>query len=123
MTLVPALRLLRDTFEQGQRIETIAAMTTLCVSKLEEHLNRAGAAWEAGSTAGDFATEGRADLRYVAVRSEDAADGGIADRLMAVAVTVWHDLDGDDAKDPAEPSVNLASKVAKMKRYPGESGS
>lgn len=123
ITLVPALRLLRDSFEQGERIETIAAMTTLCVSKLEEHLNLAGAAWAAGTTAGDFSAEGRADLRYVAVRSDDAAAGGITDRLMAVTVTVWQDLDGDGSKDSGEPFVDLASKVAKMVRYPSASGS
>lgn len=120
VALVPALRILRDAFSQSRRIEVQQMMTTLCVSKLEEHLNRAGAAWEAGTATGDFATEGNADLRYAAVCSEDSADGGISDRLMAVRVTVWQDQNGNAGRDATEPFVVLASKIAKMKRYQDE---
>jgi hypothetical protein len=123
VSLVPALRLLRDAFEQSRRIETLAMMATLCVSKMEEHLQRTEATWQIGTAGGDFSADGRADLRYRAISSEDAAEGGIPERLMAITVTVWHDLDSDLSPDAGEPSVVLASKVAKMKRYQDEAGS
>lgn len=115
--LVPALRMMRDALEQSRRVETQELLSTLCVSKLEEHLALVFANWSATTVAGDFAADGYAQVRFRVVRSDDALQGGIADRLMAVTATVWEDQDGDTVLDVGEPSTVLASKAAKIEGY------
>jgi hypothetical protein len=121
--LIPGLRMLRDGLEQSQRIEILQRLTTSCTGKLEEHLCLAGAAWEEETVTGDFASDGYPQTRFRAARSANPVDGGIADQLMAVSVTVWEDLDADAAQDAGEPSVTMASKVPKMALYQDEAGS
>jgi hypothetical protein len=118
-TITPALRILRDALEQTRRIETWELLTTLCVSKLEERLAIACAAWSSGAVAGDFAAEGYSQVRFSVVSSDQAAAGGIPDRLMSVTATVWEDQNGNAALDAGEPSVVLASKAANMEGYGG----
>lgn len=117
ITLVPALRMMRDAIENGERTEKLAALNQLCVSKLEEQLCLAASAWNAATAAGSFSAEGYSTIRYSVLASQDPADGGIANQLMAVTVTVWDDGDGDGALDAGEPRVSLASKVARLAKY------
>ncbi len=121
-TLAPALRILRDALEHSRRVESLHLLTTSCVSKLEEHLCLAGATWLETAVAGDLAAEGYPDVRFRVVRSQNALDGGIPDRLMSVVVTVWSDTDSDGALDAGEPSAVMGGKVAKMARYRDEAG-
>jgi hypothetical protein len=58
-------------------------------------------------------------LRFVAVVSEAAGDGGITDQLMAITVTVWHDANGNSSRDANESYTTMASKVAKLATYTG----
>jgi hypothetical protein len=118
-TVTPALRILRDALEQTRRIETLELLTTLCVSKLEEHLAIACAAWSAGAAVGDFSAEGYSQVRFSVASSDQAGSGGIPDRLMSVTATVWEDQNNNAALDAGEPSVVLASKVAKLEGYGG----
>jgi hypothetical protein len=117
VAIVPALRLLRDAMEQSNVLETQELLTTLSVSKLEEQLALVQATWSSGAVTGDFAADGYASVRYTVVRSDQPADGGMVDRLMAVTATVWEDADGDTALDAGERSIVLATKVCKMARY------
>jgi hypothetical protein len=119
-TLVPGLRMLRDGLEQSRRNEDLLMLGNLCVSKLEEHLCLAAAVWTEASVGGNFSAEGYATLRYTAVRSEQPANGGLVNQLMAVTVTTWQDSDGNSALSSGEPRVVLASKVAKLAKYQSE---
>jgi hypothetical protein len=123
VAIVPGLRLMRDALELSRQIETQGLLTTLCVSKLEEHLMQAGATWLETTATGTFAAEGYATLRFEVTRSHDPAGGGIADRLMTVSATVWEDENVNGVLDSGEASIVLASKLAKMERYQNAAGS
>ena len=120
ITVVPALRLMRDGLETSRRTETANHLATLCVSKLEEQLALSAATWTSSTVSGDFSSEGYSNLRYTAVRSDHTDNGGIADELMAVAVTAYEDQDGDDTLDTSEPRVVFASKIAQTLSYQDE---
>ena len=59
-------------------------------------------------------------VSFQVVRSEQAADGGIPDQLMAISATTWHDEDGDDSIDATELQVTYRTKVAKIASYQDE---
>lgn len=115
--LVPSLALMRDAQQAATRCGEEADLTTFACGVMEEQLGLAAYEFTTGATGGDFAAVGRGDVRFTATRSDQAGSGGIADRLMAVRVDVWLDEDGDDVQDSAEPSVTLASKIAKLAVY------
>lgn len=122
ITLVPALRMIRDGLAQSRQTESRQLVTTLGTGTLEKHLALAGAHWETGSLTGDFAGDGYPQVRYLVQRSDAPADGGITDRLMAVTATVWEDLDGDAAPGASECRLVFASKVAKLSSYQAQVG-
>lgn len=120
VALVPALQLTRRALELGREAETRNMLVTLGVSKLEEHLAQAAASWTTLDESGSMSVPGHSNLKYHVTRSEDPADGGIADKLMAVEVTAWEDSDGDGAADAGEVQVSFRSKVAKLAMYQDE---
>lgn len=120
IAIVPGLKLMRDGMRVSRELEVAGVMTSLCVSKLEEHLAVSAATWEMTTSTGAFSSEGYPQVRFSVVRSDDSADGGITDELMAVTTTVWNDLDSDTTLDSNEPSVVLASKVAQVTSYVDE---
>ena len=120
IALVPALRMMRDAIRLGRATETANLMTTLCASKLEEQLMRTAAVWNPSTVSGNFSAEGYANLRYQVIMSDAVADGGIANQLMALASTVWDDLNADGDLDAGEPNVVLASKQARNVSYQKE---
>ncbi len=117
VTLVPALRLLRDGLRISREVETLQLLTTFCTGKLEEHLALVSNDWQTGNYTGDFSAEGYPNLQFEVERSDSGGDGGISDELMAVTATAWDDLDGDLSLDNDEPAVVLGSKVAKLTSY------
>ena len=117
---VPALALMRDSIQVGRIIDTRSVITTLCVSKMEEHLALTAASFTAVTDTGSLAVEGYPELRYRVVRSDNPAEGGLTGRLMAVTATVWHDVDGNSVQEADEPSVTFGSKVASMTVYQSE---
>ena len=120
VALVPALSFLRDSFVRSRQLDTRNAITSFCTSKLDEHLALTSVSWATGSVSGNFSAEGFAQLRFRVDRSDQAGDGGISGRLMAVTATVWDDLNADTTQDTNEPSVAFASKIAKLARYEDE---
>jgi len=120
IALVPGLQLMRDGMQVSRELEMAGVMTSLCVSKLEEHLAISAATWAMTTTTGTFSTEGYPRIRFSVVRSDSSGDGGITDELMAVTATVWEDVDSDTTLDNGEPKVVLASKIARMASYENE---
>jgi len=117
IVLVPTMVAVRDGMQLSRDIETLTAVNTLCVSKLEEQLAHTAVDFTAQTATGNFAAEGYADLLYQTIASDNVVDGGVADRLMVVTATVWHDADGNGLLGSDEPSATMASKVAKLSIY------
>jgi hypothetical protein len=108
--------------ELARDVETVQLTTTLCVSKMEEHLAYAGHGFTTGNFSGNFATDGYASMRFTASRSDTVLAGGIPDRLMAVTVTVWQDDNGNGVLNSGEISTSFSTKVARMGIYQTATG-
>ena len=66
---------------------------------------------------GDYAAEGRPDIRFEAVADDSAASGGIEDQLMDIRATVYRDADGDAVFDADEWSCFFRTKLARFATY------
>ena len=118
--LVPALRIMRDSVRVGRETEMANLMATLSASKLEESLVETAGTWNTTILAGDFSTEGDAQVRFQVIRSDPTADGGIPTSVMAITSTVWEDRDSDGIWDADEPRSVFASKLARSVVYTNE---
>jgi hypothetical protein len=116
-TLVPALRLMRLALEQSRVIEQRNVMATFGVGKLEEHMSLTADNWSAGTFSGTLAQAGHPELRYSVTRSDSSVSGGIPDRLMAIRLTIWDDVNGNATRDATESFIEFASKAAKLAGY------
>jgi hypothetical protein len=115
--LVPALAMLRDGMTLADTIDKRHMILIYGVSKMEEQLAVAAANWTEGTVGGDFAADGHANIRFTATCSDDPINGGIADRLMNVSITVYSDDDGDDSLDATESRTVLTTKIGKLVSY------
>jgi hypothetical protein len=123
LTLVPTLRMMRDSLRVARDTEQANRVTTLSASKLEEHLVLTAATWSTATVTGDFTADGFPQVKFRVVRSDSPADGGIAGSLMAITSTVWDDRDGDGTWDVGEPRAVYASKLARNAAYELEASS
>ncbi len=117
LTLVPTLRITRDSLRVGRDTAQANHLATFAASKLEEHLLLTAGAWSATNLAGDFAADGFPGLKFRVTRSDNAMDGGIPGALMAITATAWDDRDDDDEWDAGEPRSVFASKLARIAAY------
>jgi len=115
--LVPALALVRDSMTLANTIDKRHLLTLYGVAKMEELLSVVAATWSQGTMSGDFAAEGHSNIRFTATCSDDPTDGGIADRLMNVSVTIYSDDNGNDSLDSTELKTVLTTKTAKLLSY------
>jgi hypothetical protein len=120
--LVPALAMVRDSMTLAERIDKRHLLLLYGVSKMEERLAVVAADWTEIPQSGDYGLEGHADIRFNATSSDEPANGGIIDRLMSVAVTIYSDDDGDDSLDANEMRIVLTTKIAKMITYETKAG-
>jgi hypothetical protein len=115
--LVPALALMRDGMTLANTIDTRHMLLTYAVSKMEQQLAVIGATWSEGTSTGDFAADGHANIRFSITTSDAPASGGIDNSLMNVSVTTYSDADGDDTMDAAEAQITVTTKVGKLMSY------
>ncbi len=118
--LVTTLTLLRDGMELCRKADQADVMTLLATSRMEQELARAAADFVPLDQSGTFAAEGYSQMRWHAVHSDQSGSGGTPDRLMAVALTVWNDANGNSALDSTEAAVSFHSKIAKVASYQNE---
>jgi hypothetical protein len=116
-TLVPALRMMRDSLGIAREVETCDMMTTLCASRLEQTLSQTCANWNTNTVSGDYASIGYSNIRYTVTKSDSSTDGGLPDRLIAITAVVWDDANGNGAMETNEKRVRFASKIAKFVSY------
>jgi hypothetical protein len=121
--LVSALALLRDSMSNATKIDTRHLMLLCGVSKMEEQQAVVAATWSSGAVNGNFASDGYPSIRYVVSRSDSPANGGLTNQLMSVAVTVYHDDNGNSALDTAEMRTTFATKISKLANYETMAGS
>lgn len=118
LTLVPALRMMRDGLEISRGVEEADLMATLCVDKLEEHMNKVAGSWDTSTASGDYAAlENRSYLKFQVTKSDAVTDGGIVNRLMSVVAVVWNDANGNGSPESNEKKVTFATKVSKSVSY------
>lgn len=122
LAIVPAMALVRDSLDVGTKLADLNIAETYCVGKLEEHLALGAATFAEATDEGNFKADGYPQLRYRVVRSQQPADGGVADRLMAITATVWQDDDGSGKHTTGEACVTLATKIAKLAVYQDAAG-
>jgi hypothetical protein len=120
--LVPALALLRDGVTLADRVDARHLLLLCGVSKMEEHLAIVAADWTEGTFTGNFAADGHASVRYIVTQSDEAASGGIVDRLMNVEVTTYRDDDGDAALDADELRNVVRTKIGRFTSYANKAG-
>lgn len=117
LTLVPALRLMRDSLRVARETERANLLTTMAASKLEENLIQTAGNWNPTTVSGNFSANGYPTIKFSIVRSDNPGAGGMTDSLMALTSTVWDDLDNDNAWDVGEPRMVFASKLARNVAY------
>jgi hypothetical protein len=120
--MVPALALLRDGVTLADRVDARHLLLLYGVSKMEEHIAIVAAGWTEGTFTGNFAAEGHASVRYIVDRSDEAASGGIVDRLMNVEATTYRDDDGDAALDADEMRNVMRTKIGRFTSYENKAG-
>jgi hypothetical protein len=122
VVLVPALAAMKRGLELARDVETVQMTTTLCVSKMEEHLALVAHDFSTGNFSGNFAAEGYSNIRFTAARSDTVLAGGIPDRLMVVSVSVWQDDNGNSVLNAGEIATSFTTKVARMGIYQQATG-
>ena len=120
-TLAPALAVMRDAMAASRESSRRQLLANYAVQVLEHNAGGTMQNWTSGTTAGNFAADGHAAIRYVLTRSDDPVDGGLDERLMHVQVTVFDDVNGNTSRDANELSLRFRTKVAKLLTYQNES--
>lgn len=116
-TLVPALELMRAGLEQSIETDRRLLMAAYAVSETEKQLAATAATWATGTYSGDYTADGNADVRYVAVCSDEPVDGGIVGLLMDLRVTTYYDANGDDALTAGEPRCDFRTQLGRFATY------
>jgi type II secretory pathway component PulJ len=116
-TLAPALMVMRDAMALSREGVQRNLLAVYAVQVLEEQSAYAMRNWTSGAVAGDFASDGNNMLKYITVRSDAPASGGLTGRLMHIQVTTYADANGNSAADATELKVQFRTKVAKLLSY------
>lgn len=117
ITLVPALRIMRDSLSVSQEIEKANQMSSFCVSRLEEQMATTSGSWAETRLTGDYAAQGYPTLHYEVFRSDERSDGGIPGALMVIRTTVWDDENDNNSLDAGEPNVSYRTKIGNFASY------
>ncbi|MCA9161816.1 MAG: prepilin-type N-terminal cleavage/methylation domain-containing protein [Planctomycetales bacterium] len=121
ITLVPALRMMRDSVRVGRRVEAGTAMSTICVDRLEQYLALSCGSWQNVNVTGDCAAQGYPQLKWQVFANDGAVFGGTPNRLMVIYSSVWEDRNNNNLwESSSEPRVQFATKLAHVVAYEHE---
>jgi hypothetical protein len=116
-TLAPALAVMRDAMALSREGVKRSLLANYAVQVLEEQAAMAMRNWTSATAAGNFAADGNSSLKYITVRSDAPASGGLTNRLMHIQVTTFEDTNANAAVDSGELKVQFRTKVAKLANY------
>lgn len=119
MTLVPALRLMRDSLRVSRQLEVRECLATTAMGALEHQAQQVAAYWQLESgidrSYGQLAGYPQVVVEFKA--SDQAGAGGIPDSLAVVSVSAFEDLNSNSRRETAESTVTFATKVARLQSY------
>jgi hypothetical protein len=116
-TLAPALAVLRDAMAASRQGARRGLVANYGSQILESQAALAMQSWSPGTSTGNFAADGYPTIKYIAVRSDAPANGGLTNRLMHIRVTVYDDADNDSSADAGELCTSIRTKVARLTSY------
>lgn len=111
--IVPATKYLADSMALRRELEIDRTLVLLAIQTVEQQMAVINGGFTAAQETGTFASQGLPEIAYKIVRTDAASAGGIPGLLMAIAVRVWHDENGDLALDSNEAAVELHTKMAR----------
>jgi len=119
LTLVPSLRLMRDSLKVSRQIEVRECLATTAMGALEHQAQQVAAEWKMAS--GTDRSYGQlAGYPQVVVdfeTSDSPSQGGLRDSLAVVSVSAFEDQNGNGRRDKAEAEVAFSTKVARLQSY------
>ncbi len=119
--LAPALRITRTALLTADRLDRQERCLTVANDHIESLMARTVADWDTvvspTATTASAAVSGYPGMRARDLSTDAAAAGGVAGRLASVSTLIWYDDDGDAVHDSGEPSVTLATAVARLTAY------
>jgi len=119
-TLAPALVVMRDAMAVSREGVKRHLLANYAVKVLEEQSALVMQNWTNATSSGNFSSDGNSTLKWIAVKSDAPASGGLTNRLMHIQVTTYEDTNGNSAADSTELKVNFRTKVAKLLTYQNE---
>jgi prepilin-type N-terminal cleavage/methylation domain-containing protein len=122
-TLAPALAVMRDAMAVSREGAKRNLLANYAVKVLEEQSAIVMQNWTNATSSGNFSSDGNNTLKWIAVKSDAPASGGLTNRLMHIQVTTYEDANGNSAADSTELKVNFRTKVAKLLSYESEPNS
>lgn len=111
--IVPATKYLADSMTLRRHLEMDRTLVLLAMQTIEEQMAVINGGFTTAQETGTFASQGLPEIAYEIVRTDAASEGGIPDLLMAIAVGVWHDENGNLTIDANEALVELYTKMAR----------
>ena len=119
MTLVPSLRLTRDSLKISRQLEVRQCLTTAAMGALEHQAQQVAAGWQ--MTSGIDSSYGQLSGYPQVVVSFESSDspsrGGIHDSLAVISVAAFNDGNGNSRQDADESAVTFSTKVARLQSY------
>lgn len=116
-TLVPALELVRSSMETSVEMDQRQLLALYAVSQVEQQLAASAMTWANASYSGNYAADGHSAIRFDTVCSDDPAEGGVEDTLMAISTTVYYDSNGDSTLNTDELKCSYRTKVGRFATY------
>lgn len=115
MMLVPTATMLSDAHRWTIRTEQQGEILSLLDGCVQEYQYLVAGNFRSGQTDGNFASRGFPGIRFSAVYSDAAAQGGIPNRFMVLRVTAWSDLNNNASWDPGEPRQQINTGVSRRR--------
>lgn len=116
ITLIPALKLMRDSLRISRQLESREVMVTGCQTILEQQSFQIATQWALASgldrSVGQQSGYSNVLIEYAA--TDSASDGGIASKLAVLTVSAWDDQNANSRRDATEIAVTFATKVARL---------
>jgi hypothetical protein len=119
VSLVPALRIMRDSLRVSRQLEVREAMATIAMSVLEQEAAKVSGQWNMQSTTHrkPGRNSGYPLILAVSTTTDSLKSGGIPGSLAVVNVTAFEDSNRSGSFDADEPSIKFATKIAGLTSY------